>query len=386
MHIDKFLMGGSRFCYAPDDGDAGGGAGAGAGGGGDAGADKGAGAGADAGAGAGGDNGQSGQGDNGKKAGDNQGGQDGAGAGGGDGVDAAGKKKDAGAGKDGGAGADKGAGKDGKDKGEEERKGVWSDNWREDYAGEDKKLLARLQRYDSPKAALDALIAAQDRIRSGELSKPPGKDATPEEVKEYRERMGIPESPEGYDLNNLGENIVIGDDDKEAVGVFLKEMHGLNASPEVVRAAIATKYKIDAMATAAILENDEKLAEQCVNVLRAEYGADFKKNDTVLRDFINKHVPEDIREDLKGGRLGDGTPLFSSPAFVKFMTQTARELYPAGTVGPGAGMDNIDTIENELNDIRKFMKTNRTEYYKDEKKQARFRELLEAEARFKGKK
>src|SRR3990172_7165987 len=51
---------------------------------------------------------------------------------------------------------------------------------RQQYAGDDPKKLSRLERYASPKAALDALFAAQQRISSGELKAALSPDATPE--------------------------------------------------------------------------------------------------------------------------------------------------------------------------------------------------------------
>jgi hypothetical protein len=134
------------------------------------------------------------------------------------------------------------------------------------------------------------------------------------------------------------------------------------------------------------MEQDEEMATDCTNKLREEYGPDFKANDTLLRSFLDKHIPADALDDFKGARMGDGTPVFSSPAMVKALTQVARIMYPTGTTAHGAGMDNLDTVENEIAQIKTYMKTNRESYYKDEKKQARYRELLEIQERFSQKK
>src|SRR6267378_8542981 len=45
---------------------------------------------------------------------------------------------------------------------------TWPDDWREQIYGSDQKLLARLQRYGSVKDVANALVAAQNRISSGE--------------------------------------------------------------------------------------------------------------------------------------------------------------------------------------------------------------------------
>src|SRR3990167_11368320 len=69
----------------------------------------------------------------------------------------------------------------------------WDDGWREKIAGTDEKLLKRLERYPSVKAATDALIEAQTKIRSGEVKFTLKDSATPEEIATWRKDNGIPE-------------------------------------------------------------------------------------------------------------------------------------------------------------------------------------------------
>src|SRR5687767_4172297 len=75
---------------------------------------------------------------------------------------------------------------------------AWPENWRNLYAGEDGKKLARLERFTDPVKAFDALIEAQNKIRSGELAKPLPPNANEQERAEWRQANGIPEKPEGY--------------------------------------------------------------------------------------------------------------------------------------------------------------------------------------------
>ena len=79
-----------------------------------------------------------------------------------------------------------------------------------------------------------------------------------------------------------------------------------------------------------------------------------------------------------GGRFSDGTPFMSDPKVLNYLLGLARELNPLGTVLPGQGGDLAQGVDAEIATIEKFMKTNRGEYNKDAKMQARLRELYTA--------
>src|SRR5690606_11096008 len=121
---------------------------------------------------------------------------------------------------------------------------TWPTDWREQLANGDEKLLSVLKRYTSPKSWSDAAFALRQKMSSGELKRAaPGKDAKPEEIAAWRKEMGIPESPDKYDLTLEG-GLVIGDEDKPYISKFTERMHGKNASNEVVKEAVSAYYEI----------------------------------------------------------------------------------------------------------------------------------------------
>jgi hypothetical protein len=90
-----------------------------------------------------------------------------------------------------------------------------------------------------------------------------------------------------------------------------------------------------------------------------------------------------LKDGLLKGRLGDGTPIASSPEALRWLLQVELERNPTATVTPGAGGNLAKSVDDERNEILKFMSTNRTAYNKDEKMQSRLRQLnaaLEHEA------
>ena len=344
-----------------------------------------------AGAGGGGDNGSSGgAGDNSQGSGGNAEGDQGAGSGAGDnGAQGVGDGQGSGAGdganKGQGDGSGNGQGAEG-DKGKaagdgKNDKGLWGENWRESYAGEDPAKLNLLKRFSSPKDALDALFAAQQKIRSGEAKQPLPKDAKPEQVAAWRKENGIPEKPEGY-LEKLPEGLVLGDEEKKGAEAFLKDAHEANLPPDVV--ALGLRHYV-ARQEAFTLERqaqDSQQREEGINQLRNEWGPEYGTNVNAMHNFIKAAFPEEIQENLLGSRMGDGTALFNSPDFIKAFVKIARDMNPTGIPTPGTGYDKLDSVESRISELEGRMKTDRSNWFKDTRAQEELRRLYDARERF----
>jgi len=254
----------------------------------------------------------------------------------------------------------------------------WGDNWRQQYAGEDTKLLQRLERYQSPKAALDALIAAQNKISSGELRAPLPENATPEQVAAYRQQNGIPEKPEGY-FEKLPDGLVIGDADKPMFNSFAEGLHKLNAPPQIAQYAVSWYNKLQEEQAAKVAEGDTTAKTATEDALRAEWGADYRANINHIQGFLAQ-APEGVADLVANARGSDGKAILNDPNVVRWLASVARDLNPTGTIVP-TGSTVGKGLEDEITEIEGFMKTNRAEYRKDEKKQARLRDLYDARAR-----
>jgi hypothetical protein len=239
--------------------------------------------------------------------------------------------------------------------------GDWPANWRELYAGEDEKLLKEMSRYASPKAALDALIASKQKIRSGELVKKPGKDATPEEMAAWRESQGVPEKPEGY-LDKLPQGLVIGEEDKEFIGFFAADMHGIDAPPAFVHKAIEFYYKtIDAQRQAEYDLNRDAL-QSTQDALNAEYGQDYRRNMNQLSGFL-KTLPGEAGQLLGNARGPDGVAILNNPDVVRGLVNIAQQMNPVATVIPGASTP--QALSSRLEEIRALQKSDPKKYWSD---------------------
>jgi hypothetical protein len=265
------------------------------------------------------------------------------------------------------------------DAGEEEedtQTGDWPDDWREKYAGDDEKKLAALKRYADPKSALDALMSAQARIKAGGLAKPLPKDATPEQIKEWREHNGIPEKPEDYKIE-LGEGFVLGDDDKPYIDKVLAAAHANNASPAAVNAIVQSYLEQMQADVAERVTADREYNGKTIETLRADWGGDFDANKNTIVAFLDAAPPE-VKASILSARDGEGNLLRNNADFLKFIVGRELEYNPAATIVAGSGRDHLSGVQDEIAVIEKRMREDRPGYNKDGKMQERYMQLLTA--------
>lgn len=254
----------------------------------------------------------------------------------------------------------------------------WGETWRADYAGTDEKLLKRLERYASPKAAIDALVAAQNKISSGELKIPLAKDATPEQIAEYHKDIGVPDTSKGY-FEGLPQGLVFGDEDRAGAQRYMDVLHA-NHIPPAVAHELLKAYSADqeAQVTARIAA-DESTRNTVEDALRAEWGNDYRTNINSIQGLLGSAPPE-VSELISNARTPDGTALMNDPKTLRWLVSLAREVNPVHTIVPGAGSGAAmgKSVEDEISTIEKFMRENRPAYNKDVKAQNRLLELYGA--------
>ena len=255
-----------------------------------------------------------------------------------------------------------------------------ADDWRARMAGDDEKLLGFLGRYQSEKAFVEAAKKDRDAVRNKTAQKLPD-NPTDEELAAYRKDNGIPDKPEGY-LEKLPSGLVVGDDDRPFVDQFLTKMHGVNADPAVTSAALDAYYGIVEEQEAAQAEADRDADNECVTALRDEWGADYKRNANVLRSFLET-VPEDVAAALTQARGPDGKILSMNANVIRWLTAQALEVNPLATVVPGAGANQLNAVNEELESLKKEMAIRGSDYWKNPAKQERYRVLLEAQDKVK---
>jgi hypothetical protein len=257
------------------------------------------------------------------------------------------------------------------------------DNWRELMAGDDAAELKRLARFTSPDAAFKSFREMEKRFSAAKFKTELPADATEEQITQYRRDNGIPETPDKYELK-LEDGLVVGEDDKPMIDLFLKAMHAKHASPEIVSAAVNAYYQIQEEQQAAQIEEARALKEAAQETLRAEWGADYKTNVNLMKATLAS-MPESLRDRFKSATLGDGSFAFNDVEFCQWFAGWAREINPAGTVVGGGADNQLQTIDAELAKMAEQRKKNINAWQKPENAatRARERELLDAKAKIK---
>lgn len=231
----------------------------------------------------------------------------------------------------------------------------WGEKWREEYAQQDEKRLNQLKRYASPKAAMDALFAAQQKISSGQFKETLPENPTPEQVAEYRKNNGIPETFDKYDTT-LPNGLVIGEADKPVVDKFLEKMHAQNASPAQVKSALTAYYEIQQDYLAQVEDTDQTYRNSSEDALRAEWGADYQRNLNMVVN-LRDQMPEELQERIFGGRTADGKKLGDDPAFLNWFHSVAGEVNPIGTIMPSGTAGSMEGILAEQKSLQAKMGT-----------------------------
>ena len=107
-----------------------------------------------------------------------------------------------------------------------------------------------------------------------------------------------------------------------------------------------------------------------------------------MAEALLTRAPAGFRDRFMNGYLADHTPIKASPEAWKWLVQMEREINPTASVMPGATGDVGKSIATELQDLRAMMGNRQSAYWKGEKaeaNQARYRQLLEADAKLKAK-
>jgi hypothetical protein len=272
-------------------------------------------------------------------------------------------------------GGDSGDAGEGDDKSDE---GPWPTDWRQQIAGDDEKALNQLGRYATPADVWTKARALEQRVTSGEL-----KDSTPfpekgsdEEKAEWRVNHGVPESHDKYEIARELEK-----EDRESLNGFLEYAHNKNMGAGEVNTMIDYFYQRLEEDETRVSEGDKVAQKQAEDELRVEWGGEYRAHMNRIEALIDM-VPGEAKESFLDARLPDGTKIRSNPDVMKFLLNSAIAFNPATTIVPADG-DVMSGIQDEIDQIKEVMKTNRKKYNSDEKMQAQYRKLLEAQEKAK---
>jgi hypothetical protein len=249
-------------------------------------------------------------------------------------------------------------------------------DWRKNVAGGDEAAVKMFERFATPADLGKAYREAVKKISSGELAKPLPKDATPEQIAEWRKGNGIPEKPEGY-FEKLPNGLVIGAEDKPMFDAVAAKFHARNVAPEAMHDLAEWYYGMQDEAVAKAAEKDKQEAQAATDALRQDWGQDYRANINVAMSFLDS-LGGDLKNQVMDATLPDGTRLFNNTGFVKWIVAQAREANPAAHIVPSGSDSTIQSVQAEIAKIENVMRTNRASYNQDSAMQERLRQLYDA--------
>jgi hypothetical protein len=237
----------------------------------------------------------------------------------------------------------------------------WPDDWREKLAGKDDKMLARLKRFQSPANVLKSWRELEQKISSGEFKKQPGKEATPEQLAEWRKENGIPEKPDDYKFDLGG--FIPAEADKPILEGFKALAHEQSLSPDIANKMVGWYFQQQEQAVSQQVAADKEYHLNSQVELRAEWGPEFRVNVNAMNNFLDATMPEGLKDRVFGARLADGKLLGDDPHALRWLAQLARDMQPGADLVP-SGTPNIGKgIHDQITEYENMMSTDYEKYY-----------------------
>jgi hypothetical protein len=166
----------------------------------------------------------------------------------------------------------------------------WGENWRQDLTGGDEASLKLAQRYTSPRAVWQKLLAQEQVIRRGAHKAPTElpANATPEQIAEYRKAVGVPETPDGYEIKFAPE-LGAGETEQSLVKSFAQFAHEQNVPAQHTK-KLFDWYQQELMRTRQEEQStrQRQIARNDAD-LQKEWGADYSRNARILGEWMETH-------------------------------------------------------------------------------------------------
>ena len=261
-----------------------------------------------------------------------------------------------------------------------------SQDWRDRWAGDDEKFRKHLDIFSTEADAAKSYMELR-KLNSKKREIPTlGEDATEEQVAQYRKDMGVPDSHEGYEIT-----AEFSDADKPLVDMYLQEMNLDHATPAEANKALNAYSRIQQRIQEQVQQSTREALQQQEKELRVKFGGDYENNLNLNRNFLIKDMGSDAAALLFGGELSDGrkvgggmdadgNPLKFHPELHSLFNRIARD-EGFGDTTPYGNEQAANRIEQDIAKIENVMRNDENRYWKDEKMQAEYADLLKKRKR-----
>ncbi len=257
-----------------------------------------------------------------------------------------------------------------------------ADDWREKLANGDAKELARLQRFPDLNTVYRSYRELEGKVSSGAFKQEVDVTKLDEnQLAEYRKSIGVPEKAEDYELG-IPEGVVLSDQDQIILGSVLETMHGQNRKPSEVKEVVNSFLEAREIERANFIEQQKYERQNTEEALRAEWGGNYIQNIAAIKNLVDS-MPNGMGDQLISARLPDGTLLGNNKEALMALAGWAMELNPAGSVVPGVGSDQLQSIQAEKAELEALMRQDINAWRKNGAARERHRQLIDAELKLK---
>ena len=176
------------------------------------------------------------------------------------------------------------------------------EDWRDQAVsqfGLDEKQANVLGRYPTYDKFVGSFFEQRDMISKGEHKKGLPENPTDEQLAEYRQQNGIPETPEAYELQ-LGEGLVLGEQDAAVMASLYPVAHKHNVAPAVLSELVSGYLKEREVATDTLMAKHGQDRNNAERVLKSTWGNEFNTNANVVASVLNR-LPAVERILVMGG-------------------------------------------------------------------------------------
>ena len=193
----------------------------------------------------------------------------------------------------------------------------------------DRKTREFADRFTSPAHLAEAALNFRRKLSNAIV--PPGKDASEHEIADFRRKLGVPDSPEGYDVALPGDSSQQLDEGARArLGGFLKEMHKAGATPGAVQAAVDSYSAMVADVEQTLARADANFRQTAEAQLAREWGPDLDRNTEIARRAVREFDDGGGFARLMETAVVDGVKLGRHPSFLRLMACVGRRMAEDG--------------------------------------------------------
>lgn len=204
---------------------------------------------------------------------------------------------------------------------------------------------AALKDFQKPADVATAYIEASERLKASEgRTYIPGENATSEEWGAFRKGMGVPDSRDGYDLH-LPDTM-----DRDVAGGmadWLKDRAYEIGLPQKATADLFDSWVKDISEGEKVKhETEVRSKQERLDALKKKYGKDWEATQNSAKDFVKKHLGEEVHTSMLEKQLLDDPTYLG--ALAELSKKIGEDTIPSGSAPPSQAADLETQLKNEM--------------------------------------